>query len=405
MGKTNTQTVALAAKYLGWSGATFQRYCGLGLNDFWCDAFMTYVFHKSKNAKLFCDGRKQVYCPDTYTWCLDELALLPLYMVLPGDIIFFDWQPNGVPDHIGMVVSRKSDTEVYTIEGNTGGSVVANRTRKESEVLGVFRPHYAAVYNPSKLLTIDGYFGYNSIAMLQKALGVSVTGVFDQKTVRHLQKKAGLARDGYWGVKTSKAVQKMLKDADLYSGEVDGWFGPKSVKALQKWINRQLEPRLKIADAAKDFAYSGFPSKAKYPSGVPKAAYKSALVKAYPDRSSWGKAARAGASCDVFVGTCVRAKGVDPDFPRGLKEQIPYLIKSKKFTEINYSKSKLQPGDIVIYKRKNAGTHILIVKNTKLHLCEANHESTYGITRTSSAAINYRLKTSNKEWIRCYRAK
>ncbi len=59
----------------------------------------------------------------------------------------------------------------------------------------------------------------------------------------------------------------------------------------------------------------------------------------------------------------------------------------------------------MIYKRKNAGQHIFIVKNSDLHICEANHESTYGITRTTTKSINYKLKTDNKEWIRIYRAK
>ena len=40
----------------------------------------------------------------------------------PGDIIFFDWDNNGDPDHVG-IVERVEDGYVYTIEGNSGDSV------------------------------------------------------------------------------------------------------------------------------------------------------------------------------------------------------------------------------------------------------------------------------------------
>lgn len=36
-----------------------------------------------------------------------------------GDVIFFDWQPDGRPDHVGLVVGS-DESKVYTVEGNTG---------------------------------------------------------------------------------------------------------------------------------------------------------------------------------------------------------------------------------------------------------------------------------------------
>ena len=216
---------------------------------------------------------------------------------------------------------------------------------------------------------------------------------------------AKLAVDGIAGAKTEYAIEVFQK---TYGLTADGIFGPATKSKAQSIVNQHKPNKSnaqKIADKAAELAYSGNPSEAKYPSGKPTAAYKEALNKVYPDRSKWGKAARLGASCDVFVGTCVRASGTDPSFPRGLSEQLPHMIKSDKFTEITYKKENLRAGDIVIYKRKNAGQHIFIVKNSKLHICEANHESTYGITRTTTNAINYKLKTSNKSWIRIFRAR
>lgn len=40
------------------------------------------------------------------------------YIPSPGDIIFFDWEPNGEPNHVG-IVEAVEDGIVYTIEGNS----------------------------------------------------------------------------------------------------------------------------------------------------------------------------------------------------------------------------------------------------------------------------------------------
>ena len=234
----NFEMIKFAEGFLGQGGSVFRSFAGLGSGQPWCAAFVSYIFHKSGNAKLFCDGKIQTYCPTAISWCYKNLALLPIYLVMPGDIIFFDWQPNGVPDHIGLVKERVSDLKVSTLEGNTSGSIVDSKTRTEAEVQGVFRPHFRPTgWSSVKKLEIDGFFGYNTIAVMQRVLGVKIDGILGQKTVKAIQKRLKLTQDGWWGPKTSKSLQKMLKNAEYYTGEIDGFFGPKSVKALQKWLN------------------------------------------------------------------------------------------------------------------------------------------------------------------------
>ena len=232
MGKSNTEQLAIAKKYLGYGGSRFRKYCGLPSGSAWCDAFVTTIFAEAGNANLFCGGTKQTYCPTTIKWCKQNLAEVPPYLALPSDIIFFDWEPNSIPNHIGFVRERKDCEAIYTIEGNTSGGIVAEKVRNTKYVCGIYRPHFKATFDTSKPLVIDGYFGYNSIAMLQKALGVGVDGILGQGTVKALQKKCGATADGLWGRATSKAVQKWL------GVTVDGYFGTNSVKALQKWINK-----------------------------------------------------------------------------------------------------------------------------------------------------------------------
>ncbi len=229
--KSNTEQLAIAKKYVGYGGSKFRKFCGLPSGSAWCDAYVTTIFAEAGNASLFCNGTKQTYCPTTIKWCYNNLASIPPYLALPSDIIFFDWELNGVPNHIGFVRERKDCDTIYTIEGNTSGSKCALRTRSTKYVQGIFRPHFKASYKIGKL-DVDGLMGYNTIAMLQKALGVTVDGILGQGTVKALQRKVGVSADGLWGKGTSKAVQKFL------GVTADGLFGKNSVKALQTWVNK-----------------------------------------------------------------------------------------------------------------------------------------------------------------------
>ena len=172
--------------------------------------------------------------------------------------------------------------------------------------------------------------------------------------------------------------------------------------AMHTETSKPVAPAItnKIAIKANDFTYSTNTADAKYPTGKPKDSYKKALNEVYPDRSNWGKAPRAGASCDVFVGTCVRCSGVDKNFPRGLAEQIPYLQKSAVFKEVKVTTDTVKDGDIIVYTKTAGGGHICIVCSGKIK--EAGFESYYPKTTNY---LKQRLSKSGKKWLRVYRIK
>ena len=423
--KSNTELIAFAESFLDKGGSTFRSYCGLGSGDPWCDAFVTYVFQKSGDGSLFCGGKKQTYCPTTIKWCYNNLANIPPYLAMPGDIIFFDWELNGTPNHIGLVRDRKSADVVFTIEGNTSKTnkdgkviatgVVAERTRNAKYIQGIFRPHFPTKFTTKQPLVIDGQFDYTSIAMLQRVLGLKPTGILDIPTVKALQKCAGVTQDGSWGKKTSKAVQKMV------GVKVDGYFGPDSVKGLQKWINKQLdgaEPvkekysgtlpvlkkvkttthnREKVYETANRLAYDTNTKEAKYPGGKPTAAYKQALAALPRRKHMWDKAARAGANCDVYVWTVLGTAGVDSKIPAGLWRQLSYM--KKNYTLINVANAL--PGDIGFYRKdtKDKHGHIFIVGKGN-EIKEASHNQYYPKTTDSKKT---RLSSAKKKYVYVFR--
>lgn len=241
MGKNNIQLYNLAKSYLGQGGRTFRNFCGLPSGAAWCAAFVSYIFAKGGDSSLFYGGKKVVYVPTAERWLFANCANIPIFLAMPMDVLTFDWNNNGVPDHIGFVRQRKSDTEVYTIEGNTSGGIVAQRTRPAKYISGCFRIGFApsSSWSADKALAIDGQCGYSTITVLQKVLkkkgcySDKVDAILGKNTVKGIQKLCGVAQDGSWGQKTSKAFQKLL------GVTADGWFGENSVKAMQKWLNKQ----------------------------------------------------------------------------------------------------------------------------------------------------------------------
>lgn len=384
MGKSNTELLKIAQKYLGQGGSRFRKFCGLPAGAAWCNAFVDYIAAEGGDASLYFGGKKMTYCPTSMAWCRKNLAQIPVFLALPMDIIYFDWEPNGVPNHIGFVRERKSDQEVYTIEGNTSGGIVAQKTRPANYVCGVFRPHFKGSYDANKALVIDGAFGYNSIACLQKALGIKVDGIMGLSTVKALQKKVGVKADGSWGPATSKAVQSKL--CGFKGKDVDGAFGPKSVKALQEWINKQnkvaspkpatkpaqtAKPKTKaqqINDMAVKLAWSkGTPESVyRYNGGKPDPDFVKAWKKYFPNR-------KINCGCHQYVMLVLKACGY-PTMPLEWDKILKYLRKNFNEVKVDYTQKQLKPGDIRVHKNSKGGHHIWIIVeiNGKMYRAEAN---------------------------------
>ena len=196
---TNTELLKIAQKHLGQGGARFRKFCGLPAGAAWCNAFVDYVANEGGVSSLYFNGKKMTYCPTSMSWCSKNLACVPPYLALPMDIIYFDWEPNGVPNHIGFVRERKNCDEIYTIEGNTSGGIVAQKTRTAKYVCGIYRPHFKGKFDANKPLVVDGQMGYNTIAIMQRWLKVEVDGILGLTTLKTLQRKLGVTADGIWG--------------------------------------------------------------------------------------------------------------------------------------------------------------------------------------------------------------
>lgn len=207
------------------------------------------------------------------------------------------------------------------------------------------------------------------------------TGKYGAKTVQGVkvyQKTYGLKVDGVFGSQSKRKAEEIIKEHEHKPKHYDGEYPNTTVTVTESKPNSD-----KLVAKAKSLVGS---------SSAPTAAFKAALKAAYPNRSSWGSAAKVGKSCDVFVGTVVRSLGWDKNYPRGLAEQ--FLYKPSGFTRKVYKNvtpySVSKDGQIVIYAKNKVPTS----KNknsVKGHTCirgngviyEANHPSKYPHTNSN----------------------
>lgn len=110
----------------------------------YCAMFVSWALAK---AGVKCAGFPGAYCPSIH-----HKQTLSAAQLKAGDVVLFDWEDDGTDDHVGLVISNDTKAKtVRTVEGNTSGGKVAERTRAYSTICGGIRPSYtgAAATSPT----------------------------------------------------------------------------------------------------------------------------------------------------------------------------------------------------------------------------------------------------------------
>lgn len=111
----------------------------------WCAVFIWWLFREAGISGLYYGGQKMAYVPTLMSWAKKTGLIADTPQL--GDLICFDFNSNGVADHIGICESFDG-TYVTTIDGNTGttseanGGCVMRRRRHKKYILAVIRPEY-----------------------------------------------------------------------------------------------------------------------------------------------------------------------------------------------------------------------------------------------------------------------
>lgn len=251
-------------KYGRWyAGLTGDKYYGTSGVPF-CAMGVSWVLNQVGQAAPGCPG---AYCPWMVTATKNAGQAVSASSAQPGDIVYFDWNGDGVSDHVGFCeINYPRSGYMQTIEFNTGNGEVLRRTRYYSTICCVCRPKYSgssssggSSSSSTGSLNVDGLWGPSTTRKLQAALGTVQDGVISGQAyvdfaavnkgglqtstwsiggggsdvIYALQKKIGVPADRYFGPVSCKGLQKYL------GTEQDGYIsGPSAVvMALQKRLN------------------------------------------------------------------------------------------------------------------------------------------------------------------------
>ena len=176
-----------------------------------------------------------------------------------GDIVLFDWQGDGVSDHVGLVESNNG-SYLTCIEGNTNNGQVLRRTRAYSTVICIIRPDYAAAVStpttskpttstpttskPSTSIPqieVDGLWGKETTKALQRVLGTSQDGIVSSQYNAYKRQNPGLMAASWDWVAKPKGSQVIKAMQTKLGVDVDGIAGPQTFKALQKRMGTPVD--------------------------------------------------------------------------------------------------------------------------------------------------------------------
>ena len=114
----NTAIVDLAKQQVGnVGGYPYWSWYGFNSRVEWCACFVSWCYNqagKSEPRFAGCEWQGVPWFQSRGQW-----GARGYENIAPGDAIFFDWDLDGVADHVGLVLGRDG-SRVYTVEGNSG---------------------------------------------------------------------------------------------------------------------------------------------------------------------------------------------------------------------------------------------------------------------------------------------
>jgi CHAP domain protein len=187
-----------------------------------------------------------------------------------GDVVLFDWDHDGLTDHVGIVEANLGDGWLQTIEGNTspsnaGSQSAGNGVYRRQRSFGidcVLRPKWSDAgeeedSDGADRLT-DKWWGMATTYALQASMGLPASGWIEDQdednedffpragtgwdwvtsthdgsdTIAELQRRLDIDADGVAGPDTVEALQQHLRNRG-HELDVDGYCGYRTVECLQ----------------------------------------------------------------------------------------------------------------------------------------------------------------------------
>lgn len=122
----NQDVINLALSQVGqMGGQPYWSYYGFSSRVEWCACFVHWCMRQTPSATShFPTTNNNAGARTLRNWFVDagQFGDKNYTNLVAGDCIFFDWEPDGLTDHVGLVIGTDGN-KVYTVEGNSGDAV------------------------------------------------------------------------------------------------------------------------------------------------------------------------------------------------------------------------------------------------------------------------------------------
>jgi len=146
----DTAKAELGYQELGNNDTKYGKWYGLN-NQPWCAMFVSWCFSQAALPHLVAAQTKKGFasCDAGLKWFSKRGKIVPVGQAQAGDIVFFQFDADAQPDHVGIVIKNDGKKYLWCIEGNTAGDAkgsqsngdgVYTKKRAYSLVMGVARP-------------------------------------------------------------------------------------------------------------------------------------------------------------------------------------------------------------------------------------------------------------------------
>jgi hypothetical protein len=208
-----------------------------GINEVpWCAIFVSYCFYDARLPLEINTPKGFSYCPEGLEWFEAKGQFFKTPQV--GDLAFFDWDGDGMTEHVGLVESVNDDGTVTCIEGNTGSEINANggqvkrSDRSLEDILGFGRPAYTEESSPQPELGYPVWPG-RYITLTSPLMSGNDVLTWQMRMISRgwefgTTGSTGKGDDGIFNKRCHEVLLKFQKQKGLKS---DGLLGPMSWNA------------------------------------------------------------------------------------------------------------------------------------------------------------------------------
>ena len=229
-------------KYGRWYEASIDRTSGdydFGASGVpYCAMFVSWVFAQ---VGASCAGIPGAYCPSIVAAGRSRGKAVAPRDIKPGDAVLYDWEGDGVSDHIG-IAELNTGSHIQAIEGTTNNGRVARRTRSYGSIVCGIRPDYDGASAPapsgeSGCCAVDGFWGPATSRAVQGSLGTEVDGIVSDQYAPYASSNPGLLPSSWeWHSRTTLGSDMVRALQRKVGAEIDGIAGPKTIRALQRHL-------------------------------------------------------------------------------------------------------------------------------------------------------------------------